>query len=105
MLSNESGRACPVAIGTPDPGVAEKTLRKHRAREAKIHRDRRRKSFVTWAHGYLGLGRRYELSSCVSAAIMQAYPSQHGHYVGLTRSTARETQLECDDEEWKVDDF
>ncbi|KAK5971325.1 hypothetical protein GCK32_000712 [Trichostrongylus colubriformis] len=97
MSSQRGGRTVPVAMGEPDPALVEKAMRKHHLLEGKRREERRRTSFVAWAYGHLELGKRYELPACVRAAIIAAYPSRSGDYVGSR--PAREQRLECDDDE------
>ncbi|KAK5976251.1 hypothetical protein GCK32_005198 [Trichostrongylus colubriformis] len=56
----------------------------------RIYRYYAYRSFVAWAYGHLGLGNRYEVPACVRAAIMAAYPSRTGEYVGF-RMNSRPT--------------
>ncbi|KAK6045019.1 hypothetical protein COOONC_17477 [Cooperia oncophora] len=63
------------------------------------------RSFVAWAYGHLGLGKRYELPACVRAAIMAEYPSNTGNYVGFKRTSDKDPPLECDEDEWRDRDF
>ncbi|KAK6019465.1 hypothetical protein OSTOST_14898, partial [Ostertagia ostertagi] len=50
---------------------------------SRIYRYYAYRSFVSWAYGILGMGKRYELPACVRVAIMNAYPSGNAEYVGF----------------------
>ncbi|KAK5984265.1 hypothetical protein GCK32_001243 [Trichostrongylus colubriformis] len=59
------------------------------------------RSFVFWCYGQLGMNRRFELPACVRGAIMKAYPSSSGIYVGFKEAAEGHGTAECDYEEWR----
>ncbi|KAK6019319.1 hypothetical protein OSTOST_15049 [Ostertagia ostertagi] len=74
---------------------------------SRIYRYYAYRSFVSWAYGILGMGKRYELPACVRVAIMNAYPSGNAEYVGFKpwKSGTKHFECEDDDEEWRCDNF
>ncbi|OCT57445.1 hypothetical protein XELAEV_18003519mg [Xenopus laevis] len=41
------------------------------------------RAFTTWTHGFLGLGNRIPIPSCMVNLVRQTYPDPEGRYVGF----------------------